>query len=200
VLTAGGEFGPAALSRRSGRTCAGGAGQGGPDERQPFVGAVEQVFPVRQAGGHVFDPEDGPDDDACCSGDVDGFGDRALGLRVVQQNGDALEAVDERCAYVALDLFALVAQTDPGTRDRDCFGRSGASSTMNLSSTLSLSSTVSCTMTLTRGLISRTDSRADTTFERPMSLSPWMTCLCRFDSSTVSKSMMPSVPTPAAAR
>jgi len=50
------------------------------------------------------------------------------------------------------------------------------------------------------GLISCTESRALSALLRPMSLCPWMIWRCRFDSSTVSKSMTPSVPTPAAAR
>ncbi len=58
----------------------------------------------------------------------------------------------------------------------------------------------SCRFTVTYGLISSTESRADSAFERPMSLCPWMIWRCRFDSSTTSNSTMPSVPTPAAAR
>ena len=42
-------------------------------------------------------------------------------------------------------------------------------------------------------------SRADSAFGRPTSDWPWMIWRCRLDSSTTSKSMMPSVPTPAAA-
>ena len=41
---------------------------------------------------------------------------------------------------------------------------------------------------------------ADSALGRPMSDWPWMIWRCRLDSSTVSKSTMPSVPTPAAAR
>ena len=54
--------------------------------------------------------------------------------------------------------------------------------------------------TLTSGLISSTESRADSALGRPMSLWPWMIWRCRLDSSTMSNSTMPSVPTPAAAR
>ena len=42
--------------------------------------------------------------------------------------------------------------------------------------------------------------RADWAFDRPTSDTPWMIWRCRFDSSTTSKSITPSVPTPAAAR
>src|SRR5580700_6756323 len=63
---------------------------------------------------------------------------------------------------------------------------------------LSESSRVSCSTTLTYGLISLMLSRADWALDRPTSDCPWMTWRCRFDSSTTSKSMMPSVPTPAA--
>ena len=66
--------------------------------------------------------------------------------------------------------------------------------------TLELSSRSSCRFTVTYGLISATELRADSAFERPMSLTPWMIWRCRLDSSTTSKSTMPSVPTPAAAR
>ena len=55
-------------------------------------------------------------------------------------------------------------------------------------------------MTFTYGLISRMLSRADSALDRPMSDWPWMTWRCRLDSSTTSKSTIPSVPTPAAAR
>ena len=65
---------------------------------------------------------------------------------------------------------------------------------------LSESSRVSCSTTLTYGLISRMLSRADSALGLPTSDWPWMIWRCRFDSSTTSKSMMPSVPTPAAAR
>src|SRR5688500_9089583 len=44
------------------------------------------------------------------------------------------------------------------------------------------------------------ESRALSAFERPTSDCPWMIWRCRLDSSTVSNSTMPSVPTPAAAR
>ena len=55
------------------------------------------------------------------------------------------------------------------------------------------------------GSIYRFDGQASVFWaERPlglsMSLTPWMTWRCRFDSSTVSNSATPSVPTPAAAR
>ena len=63
-----------------------------------------------------------------------------------------------------------------------------------------MSSRASCTLTVISGLISSTESRADSAFDRPMSRWPWMIWRCRFDSSTTSKSTMPSVPTPAAAR
>ena len=69
-----------------------------------------------------------------------------------------------------------------------------------ISKTLSLDSAVLWITTLTYGLISRTEAAADSAFGRPMSLCPWMTWRCRLDSSTVSKSTTPSVPTPAAAR
>ena len=55
-------------------------------------------------------------------------------------------------------------------------------------------------LTWTYGLISTIESRADSAFGRPISDWPWMIWRCRFDSSTVSNSTMPSVPTPAAAR
>ena len=55
-------------------------------------------------------------------------------------------------------------------------------------------------MTFTYGLTSAMESRADSAFGLPTSETPWMIWRCRFDSSTVSKSTMPSVPTPAAAR
>ena len=66
--------------------------------------------------------------------------------------------------------------------------------------TLDESSRSSCTLTVISGLISSTESRADSAFDRPTSLCPWMIWRCRFDSSTASNSTMPSVPTPAAAR
>ncbi len=69
-----------------------------------------------------------------------------------------------------------------------------------MSSALSESSAVSCSTTLTSGLSSRMLSRADSALLRPTSDWPWMIWRCRLDSSTTSKSMMPSVPTPAAAR
>ena len=69
-----------------------------------------------------------------------------------------------------------------------------------ISMTLSLSSRTSCTTTFTSGLISWMLSRADSALGRPTSDWPWMIWRCRFDSSTTSKSTMPSVPTPAAAR
>src|ERR1700742_1555385 len=69
-----------------------------------------------------------------------------------------------------------------------------------MSSALSESSRSSCRMTSTYGLISWMLSRADSALGLPMSDTPWMICRCRLDSSTTSKSTMPSVPTPAAAR
>src|SRR5215218_2118513 len=69
-----------------------------------------------------------------------------------------------------------------------------------MSSTLSLSSRVSCRRTSISGLISLMESRALSAFDRPTSDCPWMIWRCRLDSSTVSNSTMPSVPTPAAAR
>ena len=69
-----------------------------------------------------------------------------------------------------------------------------------ISMALSESTLTSCSTTLTSGLISRMLSRADSALGRPTSDWPWMTWRCRLDSSTTSKSMMPSVPTPAAAR
>ena len=69
-----------------------------------------------------------------------------------------------------------------------------------MSSTFDESSRTWCSRTSTNGLISRTESRADSAFGRPMSDWPWMTWRCRFDSSTSSNSTIPSVPTPAAAR
>ncbi len=50
------------------------------------------------------------------------------------------------------------------------------------------------------GLMPLTVSRADSALERPMSAWLWMIWRWRFDSSTSSNSMIPSVPTPAAAR
>src|SRR3954449_10301249 len=69
-----------------------------------------------------------------------------------------------------------------------------------ISSTFSLSSRVSCSRTSTSGLISLIESRALSALDRPMSDTPWMIWRCRLDSSTVSNSTMPRVPTPAAAR
>ena len=69
-----------------------------------------------------------------------------------------------------------------------------------ISIALSESRRSSCSTTVTYGLISLMLSRADSAFGRPTSDWPWMTCRCRLDSSTTSKSTMPSVPTPAAAR
>ena len=69
-----------------------------------------------------------------------------------------------------------------------------------ISNTLSLLSAVLWMTTFTYGLISRTEEAADSALGRPMSLWPWMIWRCRFDSSTVSKSTIPNVPTPAAAR
>ena len=46
----------------------------------------------------------------------------------------------------------------------------------------------------------RIRSFADSTFNRPTSSVPWMICRWRFVKSTVSKSTIPSRPTPAAAR
>ena len=66
--------------------------------------------------------------------------------------------------------------------------------------TLSLLSASSWMTTFTYGLISWIESRADSALDRPMSDCPWMIWRCRLDSSTVSNSTMPSVPTPAAAR
>ena len=71
---------------------------------------------------------------------------------------------------------------------------------LKISLTLSRSSAVLWMTTFTSGLISRMLSAADSALGRPMSETPWMIWRCRLDSSTVSKSMMPSVPTPAAAR
>ena len=47
---------------------------------------------------------------------------------------------------------------------------------------------------------SKAESAADWAFDRPISLCPWMIWRCKFDSSTVSNSTIPRVPTPAAAR
>ena len=69
-----------------------------------------------------------------------------------------------------------------------------------ISITLSESSRSLCRITLTYGLTSAIDSLADSALDLPTSETPWMIWRCRFDSSTVSKSTMPSVPTPAAAR
>jgi hypothetical protein len=71
---------------------------------------------------------------------------------------------------------------------------------LNSSITLSLSSLTSLPATLTYGLVSAIDSLADWALDFPISDCPWMTWRCRLDSSTVSKSTTPSVPTPAAAR
>ena len=69
-----------------------------------------------------------------------------------------------------------------------------------MSSALSESSRSVCRTTFTSGLISAMLSFADCAFSVPMSDTPWMTWRCRLDSSTTSKSTMPRVPTPAAAR
>jgi hypothetical protein len=54
--------------------------------------------------------------------------------------------------------------------------------------------------TFTLGLISATLSAALSSLGRPMSLVPWMTWRWRLEASTTSKSTMPIVPIPAAAR
>ena len=59
---------------------------------------------------------------------------------------------------------------------------------------------VSCVITSTSGLIALRRSLADTTLGRPTSSVSWRSWRCRFVRSTLSKSRMPSVPTPAAAR
>src|SRR6201996_9838877 len=69
-----------------------------------------------------------------------------------------------------------------------------------MSSALSESSRSWCSTTSTSGLISLMLFRADSALGLSMSETPWMICRCRLDSSTTSKSTMPSVPTPAAAR
>jgi hypothetical protein len=69
-----------------------------------------------------------------------------------------------------------------------------------ISITLLESSRSSWRTTWTSGLISRIESRALWALDRPTSLWPWMTWRCRLLSSTTSKSITPSVPTPAAAR
>src|SRR6266498_2006161 len=61
-------------------------------------------------------------------------------------------------------------------------------------------SLVSWRVTSTYGLISTILSRALSSLGRPMSEVPWMTCRCRLEASTSSKSTMPMWPTPAAAR
>src|SRR5262249_46677065 len=55
-------------------------------------------------------------------------------------------------------------------------------------------------MTFTSGLRPPSVCFALSTFGMPMRSSAWMICRCRLDTSTTSSSMMPSVPTPAAAR
>ena len=67
-------------------------------------------------------------------------------------------------------------------------------------STLSATSISSWATTFTSGLSAVSVLRADSTFFSPMRSVVWMTWRWRFERSTTSKSMIPSVPTPAAAR
>ncbi len=57
-----------------------------------------------------------------------------------------------------------------------------------------------CVTTFTCGLSRAIAAAALSTFGVPISGVPWITWRCRFDSATVSSSITPSVPTPAAAR
>src|SRR5438270_498897 len=68
------------------------------------------------------------------------------------------------------------------------------------SSALALVSRSSNFSTFTKGLMPRTVSSADSSLRRPTSAVEWMICRCRLVKSTTSKSTIPSVPTPAAAR
>jgi hypothetical protein len=54
--------------------------------------------------------------------------------------------------------------------------------------------------TSTSGFNASIVRRAESVFGSPSELLEWTIWRCRFDSSTTSKSMTPSVPTPAAAR
>src|SRR4051795_155006 len=67
-------------------------------------------------------------------------------------------------------------------------------------STLSATSISSCATTVTSGLSAVIVLRALSTFFSPIRSFVWSTWRWRFDRSTTSKSMIPSVPTPAAAR
>ncbi|OGN86783.1 MAG: hypothetical protein A2082_05390 [Chloroflexi bacterium GWC2_70_10] len=55
-------------------------------------------------------------------------------------------------------------------------------------------------MTCTSGLSASSVRRAESTFDSPMRSVEWRICRWRFVASTTSASMIPSVPTPAAAR
>ena len=68
------------------------------------------------------------------------------------------------------------------------------------SSALPALSRSACGTIVTCGLSFRIVAAALSTLARPISGVPWITWRCRFDSDTVSSSMTPSVPTPAAAR
>ena len=68
------------------------------------------------------------------------------------------------------------------------------------SNALFTSSLILCSTTSISGFNSRIRLAADSTFSEPTDAVEWITCLCRLVMSTLSSSIIPILPTPAAAR